>query len=193
MSEIKFRLLFMLGVFLIGALVMYFVYPLIHPESDVPLPVVLPDSTSQTAIPDTVWETKIQEIPIYIPEIVYRDTGRVDTVWKLQSPTVIGLKPPDPQYVSFKHFVHSDFAESKVWAFAPVEVDSFRIDNKVNWDKYYEVNVIPEFKMTLKQENKNHLMKGIAAGALSGAGIASQNVYLAGAGVLVGALIVTIW
>ena len=189
MSETKFRILFVTGCFIVGMVVMYFLYPIFHPDYKDVLPVVVPDSTSQVSIPDTVWETKIDTVWYPDPYVVYRDTGSVDTVWKTKLPKPMGFKITKPQYVSFKHFVHSDFNESKVWAFAPMPVDSFRIDNKVKWDEYYEINVLPEFQLTLKQENKNNLMKGTAMGLFAGAGMATQNVYLAFGGVAIATVI----
>ena len=164
---------------------MYFLYPILHPDYKDVLPVVVPDSTSQTSVPDTVWETKIDTAWYPDPYVVYRDTGSVDTVWKVKEPIGLKLKPATQQYVSFKHFVHSDFNESKVWAFAPMPVDSFRIDNKVKWDEYVKINVYPQYQLTLRQTRHNNLMKGTAMGLFAGAGMASQNVYLAFGGVAI--------
>ena len=147
-----------------------------------PSPVIVtvtPDSTSQTSIPDTIYEIKIAERTVFRTEYVYHDTGRVDTVYKVES-----VIPFQHTYVSGKRFIHSKYNKTDVWSYASVPVDSFKVDNVVRWNKYYEDNVLPVYEMKLKSENKNWFLKGAGSVALIGLGIATKNPYVIGGSVL---------
>jgi len=135
---------------------------------------VAPDSTFMTGAPDTFW---VEAETIYKPRYIYQDTGSVRTIIDTQY-----VARERPIMNSYKHFDHSKFVTSEVWtkSLSPV----FDISNSVvvDWQEHYNDNYRPQIDIKLKDEKKHSLIKGLAAGAIFTAGLATGDWRIAAGG-----------
>ena len=160
------------GFMLVG----YYLYPHFNKPEELNL-VAVPDSTSMSGEPDTVWtETIVEKVISRV--VTERDTitnevVKTDTIYKfVENETDVG----------FKHFVHGPYVSSYVWAYALGPVTGMKNDVVVGWDEYVKERIEPQFQVTLKEKRKNELMKGIIMGAVVAASVATQDPWVVGIG-----------
>ena len=177
-NDVKRDLLIYIVVVILGIVIGYLLYPVFHKVESTAV-VIPPDSTSMVSVPDTVWRDSV--VLVARPTVVYRDTGKT----KLKIIYDQSNVPSQTNELwSFKRFIHSKYVQSDVYALAPDTVSLFKNNVVVDWNKYYDDNILPDLNVKFSQEKQSALLKGIIAGGVMIAGITSKNPYIAGGGLL---------
>ena len=162
---------------ILGIVIGFLLCPVINkPEITTPVGIV-PDSTSMSSVPDTIW----REVFTYVPEkvVVYNDTGSTKIIY-----SDIGLQLPEPTEIfwAYEEFNPNDYTKSEVFVAAPDSVYLIQNNVVVQWDKYVTDNVMPEINIKTNKVKKNSLIKGLAAGAVLVAGVATGDWRIAAGG-----------
>ncbi len=175
-----------LVVAILGVVVGMLLHPVLF-KSTITIPQVTPDSTFMSGVPDTFW---IESETIFVPKYIYQDTGStevlmiIDTVYIQEEREVI---------VSHKFFPHGDFVLSNVWVKSPTHI--YSVDNSivVDWQRQFDSVRRPSIERDLVRAKKSNLLKGIAAGAITTAGLLSKNPYIAAGGFVLGTTIIFVF
>ena len=112
----------------------------------------------------------------------------MDTVKEfVESESPIGLRVE--RVISKKYietFIHSDYVMSKVLIWTPMtaSIDSVRDQVTVNFSKYVDDNIRPQFEDQLSETGTRMLIKGLVSGGIFGYAVSTKNPWLIGGSIL---------
>lgn len=150
-----------------------------------------------SGVPDSVWQQKVDSDRLEYMEILLDKQSLEISNKKLRGrkPETIVVRDTvykeadlsTHEFVSEKTFAwdaqleptrpdSTDYVvKNLVTAFSPLPVRSFESEILVRWNKYYELNVLPQFRIKLKREKNAGKFKGLLIGAIAIGGLASGN------------------
>jgi hypothetical protein len=151
---------------ILGMVIGYLLSSVLSKESPIISHVSVADTLYMESEPDTFW---IHEpVTNTIVRTVYTDTGSTKIKYVTQE---VGSSPG--LIWSYEKFNHSKYVTSEVKALAPDSVNLFANSVVVEWQDFYDDNYKPQFEVKIKEREQSSLIKGLAAGAIATAGIAT--------------------
>lgn len=172
----------------LGIIIGLFLYPHIFGEEK-PLPIIQPPETSrfepEPIKPDTVRIIKYVQVPgkPATPKV----TVVTDLDDEIETPSGIPYYESEITFYYDETLNHNPklkedgawLARTKTWAYSTAPVDSFKQLPMIRWNYYYDKYVSPTHEFQLEKAKNTNLFKGLAAGAITVAGLAYGEWYTA--------------